>query len=83
MEKVKLILTLICSIVLLSSCGKHATHGNDISDNKIDTAINNFVLRDTSCMRAIKSKKGILLRIFIREKAFAFLIATTRNFYIW
>ena len=47
MKKLKLILTLMCSIVLLSSCGKHATNSNDMSDNKIDTAINNFVLRDT------------------------------------
>lgn len=83
MGKGKLILTLICSIVLLSSCGKHATYSKDVSDNTMDTAINNFVLRDTSCMRTIKIQKGNIIEDFTREKVFAFPIATTRNSYIW
>lgn len=72
MEKVKLILTLICSIVLLSSCGKHTTHSKDMSDNKIDTAINNFVLRDTSCMRAIKIQKGNIIEDFYKGEGICF-----------
>ena len=44
---------LICSTMLLSSCVKNATQGKNMSHNKNDTAINNFVLRDTSCMQNI------------------------------
>lgn len=72
MKKLKLILTLMCSIVLLSSCGKHATNSNDMSDNKIDTAINNFVLRDTSCMRAIKIQKGNIIEDFYKGEGICF-----------
>ncbi len=72
MKKLKLILTLMCSIVLLSSCGKHATNSNDMSDNKIDTAINNFVLRDTSCMRAIKVQKGNIIEDFYKGEGIFF-----------
>ena len=68
----KLILTLICSMVLLSSCGKHVTYSKDVSDNTIDTAINNFVLRDTSCMRAIKVQKGNIIEDFYKGEGICF-----------
>lgn len=66
------ILALICSIVLLGSCGNHATYGNDMFDNKIDTAINNFVLRDTSCMRAIKVLKRNIIVDFYKGEGICF-----------
>lgn len=53
----KLAMILICSTMLLSSCVKNATQGKNMSHNKNDTAINNFVLRDTSCMQNINILK--------------------------
>lgn len=65
-------LVLICSVVLLNSCGKHATHGNDTPYNKIDTSINNFVLRDTSCMRAITVPKRNIIEDFYKGEGICF-----------
>lgn len=34
-----LILALICSIVLLGSCGRHAAYSKDLFDHRVDAAI--------------------------------------------
>ena len=66
------ILALIGCIVLLGSCGRHATSSKDLSDNTVDTAINNFVLRDTSCMRAIKVQKRNIIEDFYKGEGICF-----------
>lgn len=53
----KLAMIMICSTMLLSSCVKNVTQGKNMSHNKNDTAINNFLLRDTSCMQNINILK--------------------------
>lgn len=66
------ILALIGCIVLLGSCGRHATSSKDLSDNTVDTAINNFVLRDTSCMRVIKVQKRNIIEDFYKGEGICF-----------
>lgn len=66
------ILTLICCIVLLGSCRRHATYSKDMPDNKVDTSINKFILRDTSCMRAIKVHKKNIIEDFYKGEGICF-----------